>query len=361
MSFAGDHPEIFELVGTRIALGEKRDLDLAVTQSYSGTDVTIPLRMIRGAAPGPALLLTAAVHGDELNGIGIIRELLTDPSLVLDAGTLVLVPVINILGYERQTRYLPDRRDLNRSFPGDPDGSLASRIADTIFRELVLRCDALIDFHTAAVHRTNFPNVRADLEHPDARRIARAFGCPLVFSHKGAKGTMRRAAGQAGRPAMILEAGEVWKVEPGAVEVGVRGVRNVLIDLGMIRGEPQRPAYQARVDRSLWLRAEVGGLLRFHVGPGDVVEKDQPVVTCSNLLGVDRAVLHAPEDGVIMGLTTLPSVKPGDPICHLAVPRRGIAPIRSALLGLSDESLHERLRDGLATSVVVDELGDDEL
>lgn len=332
---------------------------LAVTQSYSGADVSIPLRVIRGKEPGPVVLITAAIHGDELNGTGIIRELLIDCPFELRAGTLILVPVMNILGYERNARYMPDRRDLNRSFPGAAEGSLTSRVAYRLFEELVRKADFLVDFHTAAAGRTNFPNVRADLSIPGAARIARAFGCPLVVDHKGAKGSVRLAAGEAGCAAMILEAGEVWKVEPTVVEVGLRGIRNVLIELDMVDGKRVRPAYQARVDRSTWLRSNSGGLLRFHVAPGDVVTEGQPVAACTSLLGEQRGLIIAPMDGVVIGLTTLPSVKPGDPVCHLAVPHRGIEPILKALGRASEESLHERLHRDLATNVAVEELDED--
>ncbi len=352
--------EVIEIAGRQIERGAQVDLALPITQSYSGADVTIPLRVIRGEKPGPVVLITAAIHGDELNGTGIIRELMIEPPFQLISGTLVLAPVINILGYERNTRYLPDRRDLNRHFPGASEGSMTSRIAHRLFHELLLKSDFLIDFHTAAVRRTNFPNVRADLSLPGAARIARAFGCPLVVDHKGAEGSWRLAAGEAGRAAMILEAGEVWKVERTVVEVGLRGVRNVLIELDMVEGEPVLPAYQARVDRSTWLRSDSGGLLRFHVAPGDVVSEGQPIAVCTSLLGEQLGLITAPTDGVVMGLTTLPSVKPGDPVCHLAIPRRGIGPILKSLRKDSDGSLHDRLRGDLASNVAVEQIDEDD-
>ena len=357
MTDAGSGPrgEFFEIVGERIPLGASRDLALPVSQSYSGAAVSVPFRVMRGSQPGPTLLATAAVHGDELNGTGILREFILDPPCELVAGTLVLVPVVNILGYERSSRYLPDRRDLNRHFPGAAEGSLTSRIAHAVFQGLVRPADYLVDFHTAAVQRTNFPNIRANLDDPETERIARAFGCPLLVHSKGAKGTLRYATGAKGRPAIILEAGEVWKVEATVLEVGLRGLRNVLIELGMAEGQQEKPAYQARINRSTWMRSDAGGMLRFHASPGDVVVKGQPVASCSTLLGAELDVIEAPEDGIIMGLTTLPSVKPGDPVCHLAIPQRGIAPIQERLRKLSDESLHERLRDDLASSVAVEE------
>lgn len=345
-----------KLSGIKIALGESRSLSLEITQSYSGTVVEIPIRVIRGPRKGPVLLLTAAVHGDELNGTGIIRELILASKFELKRGTLILVPVVNIQGFERHSRYLPDRRDLNRCFPGSSNGSLAGRIAATLFQQLVRRCDFCIDIHTAAIRRTNFPHIRGDLRRPEVRRLAKAFGCELLVNSPGAKGSLRRTACEAGHPTVILEAGEALKVEPSVVERGIRGVHNVLIELGMIDGQRVEPAYQARIDRSVWLRSNKGGLLRFFTAPGEVVQKGQPIAGCSTLLGIEQDLIISPEDGIVMGFTTLPMVKPGDPVCHLAIPKKGILRIRKALRRLSKTSLHERLIGDLGSSVTVDEV-----
>lgn len=345
--------EPFEFAGHKIELGETLDTRLPLTQTYSGANLTIPVRIMRGAEPGPALFVLGAIHGDEINGAGVVREIILDEAFQLSAGTLLLAPVINAFGYERHSRYLPDRRDLNRHFPGFESGSPASRLAHAVFAEIVSKCDYGVDLHTAAVRRTNFPNVRADLSRPEIESFAWAFGCELVVNGKGPKGSLRRTACRAGRPTIILEAGEVWKVEPGVVEVGVRGVRNTLIELGMVEGKLRRPVYQARVDRTRWIRAEFGGLLQFHVAPGAVVAAGQPLATNTDLLGRERNVLAAPHDGVILGMSTLPSVTPGDAVCHIAIPTEGIAPIREALANVSKKSLHERLRGHLASNVSV--------
>jgi hypothetical protein len=347
--------EPFEFAGHKIELGETLDTRLPLTQTYSGANLTIPVRIMRGAEPGPALFVLGAIHGDEINGAGVVREIILDEAFQLSAGTLLLAPVINAFGYERHSRYLPDRRDLNRHFPGFESGSPASRLAHAVFAEIVSKCDYGVDLHTAAVRRTNFPNVRADLSRPEIESFAWAFGCELVVNGKGPKGSLRRTACRAGRPTIILEAGEVWKIEPRVVEVGVRGVRNALIHLGMMEGKLALPAYQARVDKTKWLRADYGGILQFHVAPGDVVEAEQPLATNSNLLGKERNVLYSPFDGVILGMTTIPVVTPGDPVCHVALPADGIAQIRKALRRGSDQSLHERLREDLATNISVSE------
>ena len=344
-----------DFAGSVIPRGETRDLRLPISQTYSGTDVGIPFRVVRGREPGPVLLLTAAIHGDELNGIGVIRRLMLDPPFEVQAGTMVLVPVVNIFGLERKTRYLPDRRDLNRNFPGTTGGSMARRIAHAVFQGLVVKSDFIIDFHTAASGRTNFPNVRGDLTNPEVEQLADAFGAGLVLESQGIRGTLRYAATQAGHPTILVEAGEVAKIEPSVVEYGVRGVGNLLVALGMAEGESRPPLYRARVRESTWLRSDFGGLLQFHVAPGDVAIEGQPIATCADLLGKVKGQIIAPQDGVILSLTTMPMVKPGDPVCHLAIPVDGVKPIQKALKKSDDSTLYQQLQDDLGTSIVVNE------
>ncbi len=345
--------EHLEIAGASIEPGESRTLELPVAQSYRGIGITLPVRVVRAERPGPTVLVTAAIHGDEINGTGIIRSVALDPPFDLSAGTLVLVPVVNLLGFERHSRYLPDRRDLNRCFPGDAGGSATSRFAAAVWEGLLLPSDYLIDLHTAAVRRTNFPNIRADMSDERVAKIARAFGVELIVDGCGPASSFRREACKAGKPAIILEAGEALKIEPTVVELGVRGIRNVLVSLGMVEGGLRRPIHQAVVKRKRWIRAPSGGLLQFHVAPGEPVSADQPVATVTSLLGRDRDTLLAPFAGIVLGMTTLPAVSPGDPVCHLGRPVGGIRPIRAALEEASGKRIESRVRDDLATNVVV--------
>ena len=340
---------------TIVAPGQGAEVDVVVSEAYSTGDITIPVFVWRGLEPGPSVFVTAAVHGDEINGTGAIRHIIVEEPFVLKAGALVLVPVVNILGFERHARYLPDRRDLNRSFPGTATGSQASRMARTLFDAIVTRCDFGIDLHTAAVRRTNFPNVRADMTDPTLATFARAFGTELVVSGKGPRGSLRRSACHAGCPTLILEAGEIWKVESFVVEYAVRGVRNCLIHLGMVEGRIERPPFQVETDSSRWVRAAHGGFLRFHVSPGEIVEKGQPIATNASLTGREQSTIEAPRDGIILGMTTLPSVAPGDAVCNLAFPKKGVLKkVERVQEHLSDQSLHERTREDLARNVFVD-------
>ncbi len=348
-----------EIGDIRVPLGERRDAELSVSESYSGFPVLVPITVWRAKKSGPTVFVTAAVHGDELNGTGIVRELLLNPPFDLVTGSLVLVPVVNMLGLERHQRYLPDRRDLNRSFPGDTSGSLARRFAHAFFEAVVRQCDFGIDLHTAAVRRTNFPNVRADLSIPEVKRLALALGSEFVIKGQGPKGSLRRSACAAGCPTVILEAGEVWKIEPVVVEFGVRCIRNVLIELGMIEGSKTKPAYQLTIAKTKWIRAEFGGILQFHVSPGDIVVVGQEVATNSDLHGKELRVIHSPVEGVVIGMTTLPVVTPGDAICHIAIIKRGLKAFRDARNNVSVPDLHGRLRDDLSTSIAVTKPGEE--
>lgn len=347
--------ELFEIFGREIGRGETFIDEVPITQMYSGSDVLLPICVKRGKREGPVVFVTAAVHGDELNGVGIVQELAQEGVLDVCAGTVILVPVVNVLGFDRQSRYMPDRRDLNRSFPGFEEGSLAARFAHKLFTEIVARCDYGIDLHSAGGRRTNYPNVRGDMNQPEVARLARAFGCEVIIDGAGPKGSLREAATKAGTPTMILEAGEVWRVEPGMVWVGVRGVQQVLGELGMVDVEPYRPAHQVVVSESKWVRARAGGFLRFHVGPGDLVRAGQAIATNRGLLGDAKHVLVSPVDGIVLGMTTLPAVVPGEPVCHLAVVKEGIEEVEAGYRKLADESSHTWLREHLMSNIMVTE------
>jgi len=338
----------------QVAPGAQAEVRITVSESYSGADISIPVHVWRGPDPGPTVFVTAAVHGDEINGTGIIRSMIVDQPFRLKAGALIMVPVINLMGFERHERYLPDRRDLNRCFPGSVRGSLASRLAHVIHQEVVRRCDYGIDLHTAALRRTNFPNVRADMRDPELAAFARAFGTELIVSSAGPPGSLRKSATAAGCRTLILEAGEVWKVEPTVVEYGIRGVINCLRHLGMVSGKPVEPPYRMETDATTWVRAQNGGFLRFHVTPGDLVGKGDALATNISLAGRRLNTVKAPRAAVVLGMTTLPSVAPGDPVCHLAFPRQGeLKRIERAVERMDDDALHERMREHLASSVFV--------
>ncbi len=343
-----------EIAGQKISAGETRDVQLKFSESYLGSSVTVPIRVIRAKKDGPTMFITGAIHGDELTGVGIIRELLYDRPPDIRSGTLICLPVINTYGLENQTRYLPDRRDLNRCFPGLQEGSPSSRLAYYIHHEVVAKCDFGLDFHSAAVRRTNYPNIRADMRNAEVRKLARAFGCELIVNSRGPTGSLRRTAVKQGVPTLILEAGEVWKFEPGVVEIGVRGSLNLMRHHGMISGEMEKPAFQVTIDKTTWVRASKGGFLGFHAKPGDFVVKDQEIATNTSIFGRERNVIASPVNGIVLGMTTMPAVKPGEPVYHIAVvAEKTLARLRRQMERSPESTYYRRIQEALSTNITM--------
>jgi predicted deacylase len=216
-----------------------------------------------------------------------------------------------------------------------------------------MRCDFGIDLHCAAVRRTNYPNVRGDLKNPQVKRIANAFGCEIILDGKGPQRSLRREATEAGCPTIVMEAGEVFKVEPGIVEAAVRGVKNVFCELEMLDLKPACPDYQVVIRKSKWIRAEKGGFLEFHVKPGEVVEAGQPLTTNTNLLGRDRHTVCAPYDGIVVGMTTLPAISPGDPICNLGRLPKNTKPSNLRHLRAKERGLEQQVVDDLSSNLLI--------
>lgn len=306
------------VAGTPVAPGESREIQLKVSEFHTAVPVTIPVTVVRGRRDGPCLFVTAGVHGDELNGVEIVRRLLYEGRYEGLSGTLLLVPIVNRFGFLSHSRYLPDRRDLNRCFPGDPAGHAGQRIAHRIFEEIVRPCDFGIDLHTASAERTNLPHVRGDLAIEGIRRMARAFGREVVVDHPGEKGTLRWAAGRSGVKVLNFEAGAPHRIQRRVIRRGFEGVRNVMADLGMIRRKPRRPPFQVVVRSAEWLRAERGGLLQIRKRPGELVYVGETIAQTSNPFGPETEPLRSPVTGLVIGVTTSPLVVPGDAVCHVA-------------------------------------------
>lgn len=307
------------VAGIEVEPGERRDLAPLVSESYTGDRTTLPMAVFNGSQDGPRVFVTAAVHGDELNGTAVCRQLLTQLEPQRLRGVVVVVPIVNVLGAQIHSRDLPDRRDLNRSFPGSWTGSIAARTARLLFEEVVDGADAGIDLHTAANRRANVPQVRIDTSDADALRLARVFGTPYVLDAALRSGSLREAAQTAGVPVLTYEAGEPLRLDHQAIRLGIDGVLRVLHHLGMIDEAPDSAPDPIVMHQSKWLRADRGGLIDLHVDPGDTVTAGQEVWTTSSPLGAERATATAPVDGVVIGGTTLPVVSPGDAILHIGI------------------------------------------
>jgi predicted deacylase len=309
-----------EIGGALCRPGETCNMNIPVAAMYTKDDVSLNVQVVRGRKPGPAMFISAAIHGDEIGGVEIIRRLLQHKSLKRLKGTLLAIPIVNVHGFINHSRYLPDGRDLNRSFPGTAHGSLAGRLAHTFMEEIVSKCTHGIDLHTGARHRSNFPQIRADLTQPGVKEMTEAFGVPLVLNSKLRDGSLREAAGDLGIPVILYEAGEALRFEEVYIRAGVTGIINVMRGIGMLpasRSKRQKPAIQI-CDRTVWVRAPESGILRTLVPPGARVEEDQPLGMIADPVGNSESAVLSPCPGVVIGRTNLPLAYAGDALFHIA-------------------------------------------
>jgi predicted deacylase len=329
--------------GIRVAAGETREIYLKVSESYLSGSIQIPVTVIRGKAPGPTAFITGAVHGDEINGVDIVRRLIFDVDHHKLSGTLIAIPVVNIPGFLSQSRYLPYHRDLNRFFPGQRRGNNAQRIAARIFSEVVMKCDFGIDLHTAADGRSNLPHVRGDMSHPKVRELARAFGSTVLMHQPGVRGSLRREATEAGVPTILFEAGETRKFSTKVSMAGLRGVLNVLSSVGMWpEHERAKPPFQVIVKASDWIRAEKGGILDLEVKPGELVYEDDLIGTILNPFGRAVTKVRSPFTGIVVGVTTAPLTTPGTGITHIAKLKKALALVERSLTRIRKRSKKKR-------------------
>jgi predicted deacylase len=310
----------FEIGGELIAPNTRRTVDLPVSSLSDHTPVTMSAHVIHGKADGPTVFVSAGVHGDEVIGIEIVRRLLKSAAIRGLRGTLIVVPIVNSFGFINKSRYLPDRRDLNRSFPGSEGGSLAARLANLFLTEIVSRAEIGIDLHSAAIHRFNYPQVRVSPKDAKMRELADAFGAPIIMESPIRHGSLRQAAKDHGTSVLLYEAGEGLRFDEVSVRVGQVGILRVLKSVGMIsgRGVASATARTQFCPSSKWLRAPMGGLFRGLKAGGDAVRRGEMLGMVSDPFGEHESEIVAPFDGIIVGRAVMPIVNEGDAVFHLA-------------------------------------------
>ncbi len=333
--------ESLELLGQPITPGDQRRLPLPVSETFVGEDATTPVIVVAGTLPGPVLCLTAGIHGDELNGIEVVRRTLDRSKPDELKGTLVGIPIVNLAAFRRSSRYMPDRRDLNRFFPGRPRGSSAARLAHSLFERVIRSCDALVDVHSGSFHRTNLPQVRGDLRRPEILRLARAFGSEIAIHNEGRFGTLRRAASEAGIPAITYEAGEPMRFQSDEIERGVRGVERMLVQLGMRTAKSAETPEPALYYRARWIRVDDGGILASRAKLGDMVKANQVLGTVFDPISNEKSTIRSSHRGRVIGIALDQLVMPGFAAFHIATdePMDRNANVPAALLPTVDEGL----------------------
>jgi len=311
--------EPFLICGREIKPGSRQIIDFPLPPLSTHSDLNMPGHVIRGKKSGPCLLICAALHGDEINGIEIIRRLVRLKLLSHLRGTLIAIPIVNVYGFIHLSRYLPDRRDLNRSFPGSEKGSLAARLANLFMQEMVSKATHGIDLHTAAVHRDNFPQIRANLECSETLSLAEAFRAPLIIDAPLRSGTIREAAVARGIPWLVYEAGEALRFDEVSIRAGVRGIINVMRKIGMLHRLEGMTTFVPRIVKSnFWIRAPQSGILRLTVKLGTPVNQGDTLGYVADPYGENETQIIAPNTGIIIGRINLPLVHEGDALVHLA-------------------------------------------
>lgn len=311
--------ETLEIGGQLIKPGETRQIEMPVVRLYTDTDISMPIHVIRSRKAGPTVFVSAAIHGDELNGIEIVRRLIRQKSLRLSCGTLILVPMVNVYGVLNQSRYMPDRRDLNRSFPGSAKGSLTGRVADLFLSEIISHCQYGIDLHTGAIHRSNLPQVRANLKDPETLELAEAFGVPVLLNSSLRDGSLRQSAVENGTKVLLYEAGQALRFDELSIRAGLRGIHNVLIKLGMLKKTRRKHLITPFIaNTSSWTRASESGIVINLKNLGDRVERGDKLATIGSPFGEVFETLKANKSGIIIGKQNIPLAQEGDALFHIA-------------------------------------------
>jgi predicted deacylase len=308
----------FIIGDTEVRAGRRAHVELPVSRLITGAQMSMPVTVLHGRGDGPTIWINAAIHGDELNGVEVVNRVLSELDPKTMNGTLLAVPVVNVHGFITGDRYLPDRRDLNRSFPGSAKGSLAARVASMFMTEIVKHCELGIDLHTASDNRTNLPQIRADLNDPRTKELAEVFGARLMIHSKGRTGSLRHAGTKAGALVLLYEAGEPLRFNNDAIASGVDGVRRVLRHLNIAEwdGPAAPPVVESR--SSAWVRAAKSGVIRLDVEIGDTVEAKQQMGTIIDAFGKRLSTIRASRSGLVIGRTMFPLGNKGDALVHIA-------------------------------------------
>jgi len=312
-----------KIAGSEILPGSRMTIQLPIANLYTHTRMDLPIHIIHGKKKGPVLFVSAAIHGDELNGVEIIRRLLIQKSLKNLRGSLIAIPIVNMFGLIQHSRYLPDRRDLNRSFPGSPKGALASRLAHIFMETIVKNSDYALDIHTGAIHRSNLPQIRANLDDKETMQLARAFGVPVIINSDIRDGSLREAAAMHGVKTLLYEAGEALRFDDLSIKAGLNGVMNVMRYLNMLpaskRKKPNAEPFVAR--SSSWVRAPHSGVFRNVIKLGERVKLGEKLGSISDPTEIFEEIdfpVISTRTGIIIGKTNLPLVNEGDALYHIA-------------------------------------------
>ncbi len=311
---------VIKIDGVSVKRGERKRINIDMGATYDFTDVYMPVEVVRGKKDGPTLFISSTIHGDEINGIEIVRRILESPDLKNISGTLIAIPVVNVFGFNDRSRYLPDGRDLNRCFPGNKNGSMTSQVAYKFMNEIVKKSNYGIDLHTGASHRSNYPQIRANLGNIKTLNLAKAFGAPVIINSNLRDGSLRESVSEQNIPMLLYEGGEALRFDKMVIEIGVKGILNFMREIGMIESQvceiSNKKVFVA--NSSSWVRAPKGGIHIAYQKLGKIVKIGDVLGEISNPFGDHKTLVKATENGIIIGMSKIPMANKGDALFHIA-------------------------------------------
>ncbi len=307
----------FELKGRNIEPGETAQVDYKIARLPTHTPIDLPVYVYRGVKSGPVLLLTAGLHGNEINGIEIVRRLISSGQAVPESGTVIAIPIVNVYGFLQSERYLPDGKDLNRSFPGNKTGSLAQRVANVLMNEIIPNIDYGIDFHTGGASLSNFPQIRCDFEHGPNLDLAGMFAPPFILNSRMIEKSFRKAAHKQGKSIIVYEGGESLRFDEYAIQEGVDGTLRLMQGLGMNPEAPKASRKTEILKSTSWVRARYAGIFHAEIEPGETVRRNQRIGSITDPYGETTYPVKAKEAGHVISLNYMPVLNAGDAITHI--------------------------------------------
>lgn len=316
------------ILNERIALGQSRTLDFSIAKLYTATKVEIPIIIERSKKPGPTVLLTAGIHGDEINGVEIVRQLIARKLNKPRRGTIICIPILNVFGFLNGDRSFPDGRDLNRVFPGTKSGSLASRVAYHFTKKVLPHADYCLDFHTGGASRFNAAQIRIKPNNERLLELAKVFNAPFIVYSNTIEKSYRNTCDKMGIPTLLFEGGKSGESNKHIVKEGVDGVLRFLDHLEMLGKRhvaPDPPAKTIIVEKSKWIRAHRSGLLHVKINCNKHVEKGEFLATITDPYGKMRFKVTSPNEGYIINVNQSPIVNQGDAIFHISTQSNNLA------------------------------------
>jgi len=309
----------FVILGRTIKKGTGAVLELEVAKLHTRNSIKITIIVERAKLDGPALLLMGGVHGDETNGVAIVRDIIRKKYNRPQRGTIICIPIFNVFGYLNQSREFPDGRDLNRVFPGSANGSLASQFAYQFTHEIAPLVDYILDFHTGGSDRENFPNVRCVLQEEKTYELAKVFDVPFIVQSKYIPNSIRDTIHKMGKTILLFEGGKSRNLNESVINYGVEGALNVMKYLGMHNGELNLKNKSITIQKAKWLRAAFSGMLRLYVKNGSWVNKKDTLAVITDPFGEFEKKVTAPFDCFVFSVNTAPIVNKGDALFHISI------------------------------------------